>query len=79
MKNFMMRLIDLANMFGLICGAIAIIYLGIQIKNPNIRLFGIIVIILFIFLFGVFLILLIRDFIKHGWRGMIPSKFYGFS
>ncbi len=69
-----MRSIDLANVLGLICGAIAIVYLGYQIDNQAIIVFGYFSLIIFVLLFLLNIILLIRDFKKHGIK-MIPTDF----
>lgn len=70
-----MRLIDLATMLGLVCGAIATFHLGNQIKNKTIKLVGYIAICFFVALFLLFLVLLIRDFVRYGIDGMIPRDF----
>lgn len=75
MKNLMERGMDLANILGLITGAIAIFYLGYEIDNKNIIIFGAFALTLFgaIFLFTAFL--LIRDLIQHGSK-LVPKKLF---
>lgn len=74
MKNLMERGIDLANILGLVCGAIAIYYLGYNIGNQKIILFGTATLVIFIVIFLFNIVLLIRDFIRYGIR-IIPRQF----
>lgn len=71
----MIRGIDLANVLGLICGAIAIYYLGYELDNQKIIFFGNVTLFIFVALFLFNIFLLIRDFIKQGIR-IIPRKFW---
>ncbi len=74
MKNLMERSIDLANVLGLIGGALAIFYLGQSIENQTIMTFGLFALFIFVALSTLNTILLIRDFIKHGTK-IIPTDF----
>lgn len=70
----MERGIDLANILGLICGAVAIYYLGLDRDNQMILLFGTLASTIFILLFLFNIVLLIRDFVRHGMK-IIPRHF----
>jgi len=74
MKNLLLRGKDIASVLGLVCGGLAITILGIQINNSWIFFLGGLSLVIFLLFFILNVILLIRDFIKHGTK-IIPRKF----
>lgn len=74
MKNLMERSVDLANVLGLIFSALAIFYLGQNIDDQIVIVFGLFALFIFVALFTLNMILLIRDFIRYGGK-IIPTDF----
>lgn len=65
MKNLLERSKDILNSLGLICSGVAITFLGIELKNSLIMIFGEISLLSFALFFFLSFILLIRDWILH--------------
>ena len=64
MKNPWFRLHDVANMLGLMLGALGIFLAGLEFNNLGITLTGVFSFLLFLFLFAINLYLLINNYQK---------------